>query len=217
MTAKVNMILVAIIILPALASPCFARDGDWEYWQYFSVTGKFDKKNSLGYIKKFNFKNDMSKLYLHYDELQYNHKLNNTFQLGFGLRNLYRQQADNSWAQETWSRFLGKVNWKMGKFKLMDRNIFEYRSIPTADNWVCYRNMLKAGYPVTRNFRPFVANEIFVGLNGRGLWKNEINAGFDWELSRAFKTSVFYIYQTRKPKVDWVQANILEARLKFKF
>ena len=108
----------------------------------------------------------------------------------------------------------------MGTLDFSDRSRFEYRDIEYGDDHWRYANKLEVNLPfeLTRfKFRPYVADQVYINLDGRGFEKNRFYAGVSFELSENIESELYYVYQWGKILDHWLELSALGLQLKLSF
>jgi hypothetical protein len=193
--------------------------GDWQFWNTESIEGSLAENWKVKLEEEFRFGDNMGKFYYHHTDGSLTYKLTNWFHLGLNYRQIY-EKKNGKWQEETRPHINVTLKWKWQDFKFENRNRFEYRMREGRGDVWRYRNKLTLAFPVKwteLSIQPYLADEIFVDLNVGDLNRNRLYAGFRARLMKYLATDIFYLWQTSEKAGDWIDYNVIGAKLKVKF
>ncbi|MFH1261490.1 MAG: DUF2490 domain-containing protein [Candidatus Micrarchaeota archaeon] len=195
------------------------EDGDWQFWNTESIEGNFVKNWKVKLEEEFRFGDSMGEFYYHHTDGGLTYRMMDWFYVGLNYRQIY-EKKDGEWKEENRPHINGTFNWKWQEFKLENRNRFEYRIREEKKDVWRYRNKLTFAFPVKHTklgIQPYLADEIFVDFDGGELNRNRFYAGFKTKWIKHLKTDIFYLWQTSKKDDDWIDLNVIGAKLKVEF
>ncbi|MBI5286228.1 MAG: DUF2490 domain-containing protein [Deltaproteobacteria bacterium] len=183
------------------------------------MEGKLSEDWKVRLEEKFKFSDGMEELYLHETDIGLIYKMRDWFYLDGNYRQIYEKKG-GVWKEENRPFFSGTFKWNWVGLRFEDRNRFEYRNREDAEDIWRYRNRLTVEPPVkwTRlDIQPYVADEIFVVLYGGGVNTNRVYIGFKARLTKRLKADISYLWQMSKKGDDWIDKNVIEAKLRIEF
>ncbi len=216
------VVLLMILFYPPL--PAHAQ-GHWEYWSETTARFKPDRQNEIRLDKTIRF----HKGAMHYthSDLHFRHRHNSTLRTGLGYR-LVEYRSDDRWKTEHRPYGLAVLDVPVGSFDLENRHKMEYRMKPAEAGLWRYRNRLRVALPVRigENYRikPYVADEIFIYLNGQDSFeisRNRLSTGIEFPLGKNSGAEFYYLAQTQEIDLDegevWRNYNVIGIKLNFTF
>jgi hypothetical protein len=217
-------VLVIVGLVLVLAARAYAYDdGDFQVWNTEVEEFNLNKNSRLTLEEEFRWGDDADEFYYQHYDLGYAYDLNKHLTLGLNYRQVYeKKQAHGKFKAEERPHLNATLKYMLAGFKLDDRNRLEYRHFNyQTDSWR-YRNKFTLTFPwkFTRlQIQPYVADEIFLPLNGINLSRNRFYAGFGFTFSKNLKAEVYYLLQSTKSSNTcvWTQANVLGTKIKLVF
>jgi hypothetical protein len=213
------LIFCAAVLLVGVARPSLALN-DREAQGRFGVdiAMALDEKVTLILDEEFRRGDDQSEYYLH-SEIGVKYAVLDWLDVDVFYRFIGDKEG-GSWALEFRPRADAILEYFWKHFGISDRNRFEYRIRADYNSYGRYRNKLKFlfpfeawGYP----FHPYVADEIFVDLNGGRFERNRIYGGLDFMFSKHVGMDIYYFWQYEKlyPGTQKTHVGGLKVKLKF--
>lgn len=183
-----------------------------------NIAIELDERVSLILDEEFRRGDDQSEYYLH-SEIGVRYAVFDWFDLDVFYRFIGDRES-GSWVLEFRPRAdaIFKYFWK--HFGISDRNRFDYRVRADYKSYGRYRNMLKLLFPFEARgypFHPYVADEVFVDLNGGRFERNRVYGGLDFMFSKHVGMDVYYFWQYEKlyPGSQKTHVGGLKVKLKF--
>lgn len=112
------------------------------------------------------------------------------------------------------------VSWYGGRFSFQNRSRLEYRNREEGEDIWRYRNRLqvvlpvvKPGFPVV----PYIAEEVFIDLDGEGLNQNRIYIGGKIPLGNRVQLDAFYLWKASEKDDDWEDTSIVSLTVSLGF
>jgi len=65
--------------------------------------------------------------------------------------------------------------------------------------------------------QPYVADEVFIDLDGDDFNRNRAYAGFSLKIFKNLKGEIFYLWQNSKKSGNWNDINVLGTKIKLSF
>lgn len=195
------------------------EDGDWQFWNTESIEGNLSENLKVKLEEEFRSGDNIGEFYYHHTDVGLIHRLTDWFYIGLNYRQIY-EKKEGEWKEENRPHINGIFKWKWQDFELENRNGFEYRVREGKKDVWRYRNKLALVFPLkwTRlDIQPYLADEIFVDFDESELNRNRLYAGFKAKMMKYLKTDIFYLWQTSKMDGDWIDYNIIGAKLKVEF
>lgn len=211
------------MVLVSLASNgrvCFA-DGDFQFWSTVGVSFDVDKDWSVAAEKHLKFGNDAGRLLYHHTDIGLTYKsLVEWIDIGFNFKQVYQEQSDGSWSRENRPHLNITLKGRLGTLDFSDRSRIEYRDKEYGDDLWRYVNKLEIALPYefTRfKFRPYIADQVYINLDGSGFEKNRIYTGVTFELSENVESELYYVRQWSEFLGRWQDLSALGLQLKIRF
>jgi len=193
------------------------EDGDWQYWNTESVKAQLSKNSEFKMETEFRFGNNVSKFYYHHSDLGLLYKTSRWLTLGLNYRQIY-QKKNSIWETENRPHFNGILKWNWSDVKFEDRNRFEYRVREGKSTSLQYRNSLTAKPDIRWDrISPYIGDEIFYDFEIGKLNCNWFYLGADVNLLKNLGVTIFYMWQKREAKLEWIDYNVLGSKLQLSF
>ena len=100
----------------------------------------------------------------------------------------------------------------------------EYRDRENKKDIWRYRNKVTAELPLEitvplteLKLHPYLADEVFINLDGQGYNKNRVYSGVSFKLWKNSKGSIYYLWQSSSKSGGWEDINVIGTQLKFYF
>lgn len=201
---------------------CFAfTDGDFQFWSTTGVSCNVNKDWKVAVEEKLKFVHDAGHLRYHHTDLGFTYKgLAEWIDLGFNFKQVFVELPDDDWSRENRPHFNITFKSRWGTLDISDRSRFEYRDIEYGNDRWRYSNKLEVNLPyeLTRfKFRPYIADQVYINMDGSGFEKNRIYSGVSFELSEGIESELYYVYQWSKFFDQWLELSALGLQLKFRF
>lgn len=205
-----------------LAAPClsYAFDNhDFQVWHTEEQEKKLGDKFKITLQEEARLGDNGGNFYYQHYEPGFLWLVNKNFDLGIYYRQIL-EKKDGEFLQQNYPHINGTLKAQLFDFELQDRNWFGYRFIEKGTDQWQYRNKLtiKLPWKFTRaQIQPFLADEIFIYLDKGTLDRNRFYSGFDFNLTKDTKASVYYLWQTTKSSGKWKDYNVFGTKIKLSF
>jgi len=222
MKTRICLCFVTLLILAPLDGVCIASDEeDFQYWNLLNVNLEIDKNWAFSIEERLSFGNDAKELSYHSSDFGFIYKgLSDSVDLGINFRKVYLRDRRREWKQEDRPHLNLRLKTKLFGFDVSDRSRLEFRAIEGREDIWRYRNMLMVMVPVEfagHKISPFLAEEVFISLNGEEFNKNRLYSGLSFKLSKNMVFETFYLWQASKYGGRWEDTNIIGTGLRFFF
>jgi len=200
---------------------CFASDEDFEFWSTVGVSFDVNKDWAAAVEEQLKFDDDAGNLYYQQTDIGFTYKnLPGWIEIGLNYKQAYKEQSDGHWGRENRPHFNIKFKGRIGKFDFSDRSRFEYRDKQYSEDLWRYVNKLEVNLPfelTQHKLHPYIADQIYINMDGSGFEKNRVYAGFDFELLEGIESELYYVRQWSESSGRWQELNALGFDLKFRF
>ncbi|MDD4894159.1 MAG: DUF2490 domain-containing protein [Candidatus Omnitrophica bacterium] len=218
---KKRFFLTLTLILAAPIAAYTYDDGDFQVWHTEIQEKEINKESRLTLEEELRFGDDASELYYYYFDIGYAYDVNKNLTLGLNYRQIYdKKQPYNKFKIENRPHINATLKYALSGFQLDDRNRLEYRHFDyQEDSWE-YRNKFTVKFPwkFTRlQIQPYLADEIFLKLNGIDLNRNRLYSGFMFTVLKNLKAEIYYLLQKTKSSGKWTAVNVLGSKVKVSF
>jgi hypothetical protein len=213
------LVLTAAVLKPALAYD----DGDFQVWNTEVEEWKINDNSRLALEEEIRFADDASDFHYYHFDLGYAYDVNKYLTLGLNYRQVYdKKDANSKFRQENRPHINAILKYTLAGFQLDDRNRLEYRHFGYQTDSFRYRNKFTVKFPwkfTPFKIQPYLADEIFIPLNGINLNRNRFYAGFGLTFFKNLKGELYYLLQTSKSSgtCTWKNANVLGTKIKLVF
>jgi len=214
------MILGLFIAAGALNAYAY-DDGDFQIWNTEVQEFEINKDSRMALEEEFRWGDNASEFYYQHYDLGYAYDMNKGLTLGLGYRQIYEKKS-GKFLMENEPYMYATLKLGLKGFKFDDRNRLEYRHFDYQEDSWRYRNKLtvKGPWKFTKfQIQPYLADEIFLNLNGIDLNRNRFYAGIGFTLLKDLKGEIYYLLQTSKSSGTcvWSDANVLGSKIKLIF
>jgi hypothetical protein len=196
-------------------------DGDFQFWSTVGASFNIHKDWKVAVHEHLKFGSNAGHFYYHHTDLGFTYKgLADWIDLGFNYKQVFIELPDDHWIRENRPHLNITFKGRLGTLDFSNRSRFEYRDIEYVEDYWRYANKLEVNLPFewTRlKFRPYVADQVYINLDGRGFEKNRIYAGAAFEVSENIESELYYVYQWSKILDHWLELSALGLQLKFRF
>lgn len=194
-------------------------DGDFQVWHTEVQEMKINKELKATLEEEFRFGDNANEFYYHHYDLGFVYNLNKNLDLGINYRQVYEKKKGD-FKEENRPHINVTLKWDLSGFKFDDRSRFQYRHFDYQTDLWQYRNKFTVKFPwkfTKLEIQPYVADEIFVDLNGVVLSRNRLYSGLGFSLTKDIKAEIYYLLQSSKSAGTWTDANVLGTKLKITF
>ncbi len=215
-------ILKFAMILPALmiyASVYAYDDGDFQVWNTENQEFNINKVSKITFEQEFRWGDDASDFYYQHYDAGFLYSANEHLDLGINYRQVYEKKNDK-FREENRPHINAILKYAIAGFKLDDRNRLEYRHFDWQEDFWEYRNKFALKFPwkfTKLAIQPYLADEIFLTLNGIDLTRNRLYGGFGFTIFRNVKGEIYYLLQSSKKSGSWTDANVVGTKIKLAF
>ncbi len=200
----------------------FADDkSGFQYWTTAEVVVDINKDWKTVFQDEFRLGDDGGHLYYHHSEIALIYKgLADHIDLGFNFRKIYKEDDTNTWRQENRPHLNVTFRKKLGRIGFSTRSRLEYRDIEQKDDTWRYRNLFTFKLPLeltSLRIQPYIADEIFINLNGEGYSANRVYAGVTFNLLKNIKAAIYYVWQSARASPGRDDIHAFGTKLVFNF
>ncbi|MEJ2704349.1 MAG: DUF2490 domain-containing protein [Sedimentisphaerales bacterium] len=215
-------LLVAVItVLTFGQSRSAFADGSVRFWQTTRASFDVNKDWKVTAEEQVKLRQDVSALYYEHTDLGFVYKdLAKGVDLGFNYKQVFCEDDDGDWSRENRPHLNVMIRGRLSAFDLFDRSRFEYRDREDERDLWRYVHLLKVAMPfeLTRfKLRPYVADQVYLNLDGQAFDKNRIYSGVSFELSKNVRSDFCYIWQSAKSDGCWEDLDALGLLLSIRF
>ncbi len=198
-------------------------DHDFQIWNTDVEEFKINKSSKVTLEQEFRLGDNASNFYYQHYDIGYIYDLSKHLNIGFGYRYI-EEMKNKKFKVESDPYWIATLFWELLGAKFDSRSRFEYRHFDyQPDSWR-YRNKFTAKLPwkfTKKEIQPYLADEIFIRLNGTDLNQNRFSAGFSFIIVKNLKGEIYYMLQStknyKKTASDWTDTNVLGTKLKIAF
>ena len=213
-------IFLLIVLFAHQAFAAFG-DGDFQYWNTEQISWKVQEKWQISAEEEFRFGSSAGRFYYQHTDITLKYSgMADWFDIAAGYRLVYENKGQGKWAYENRPQFEGIFKMDLWDLKLSDRNRFEWRFPENKTSRWRYRNKLTFALPLKiseLNFKPYVADEIFVDFKEGELNRNRLYGGIEFKLLKHLTFDIYYLWESTKSGKHWVNYNVLGTKLKAPF
>ena len=223
---KYNRATVCFFVVLAsfayLNGSCFASyDKDFQFWSTVGVSFDVNKDWSAAVEEHLKFGNGAGHFFQHQTDLGFTYKsFADWIDIGLNYKQLFREQSDGHWSRENRPHMNITFKGRWAALDFSDRSRFEYRDKEYGDDLWRYVNKFEVNLPFefTRlKFHPYVADQVYINMDGSGFEKNRIYAGAAFELSEDIESELYYVHQWSEFLGRWQELSALGLQLNFRF
>ena len=209
---------IILVLFLIVGGSLFGQDAPESYiWNYNSLAGKLGKKTQLFFSEKLHFNIEETLIDYKQTDLVLYHDFTKNVTLGVSLRNANSYKND-SWISEITPQFYAVYKTKLKDIDVNFSNRFDYRNFDDGSKQTRYRNKLTLISPVSLakfGLRPYIAEEMFVKLNGGGFYNYRLFGGMYLFNIRFLKINLFYCYNRFEQTEKWTYQNVGGIYLNF--
>ncbi len=225
MTGPKKLVICCIFagLFAALCTrPAYADDkSGFQYWSTVDVAVDINKDWKTVFEEEFRLGDDGGHLYYQHSDIALIYKgLAEDIDLGFNFRKVYVEDDTNTWRQENRPHLNITFRKKFGTIDFSTRSRLEFRDIELKDDFWRYRNKFTFKLPfewTALKLKPYIADEIFINLNGQGYTANRVYAGVTFNLLKNVKTAVYYVWQSARTSPGRDDIHAIGTKLVFNF
>lgn len=215
-------VLILVLFSAILNIRAYAYDNhDFQVWNTDVEEFKINKSSKIILEEEFRFGDNANDFYYHHYDLGFVYDLSKYLNLGLGYRHIYEKKS-GEFKEENEPYWIATLFWELAGFKFDDRSRLEYRHFDyQVDAWR-YRNKFSLRFPwkfTKMEIQPFLADEIFLNLNGIDLNQNRYYCGLGFNLTKNIKGEIYYLLQSTKSSGTcmWADVNALGTKFKIAF
>ncbi|MHC4511081.1 MAG: DUF2490 domain-containing protein [Planctomycetota bacterium] len=211
----VAMLAVLLIGKSSLA------DGDFQFWSTAGVSFGVNEDWTGAVFEQLKFGNDAGHLYLHQTDLGFVYgSLADWIDIGFNFKHSFREDSDGHWSRENRPHLNITFKGRLGTLDFSDRSRLEYRDKEHEEDLWRYVNKFEISLPyefTQFKFRPYVADQVYINLQGHAFEKNRIYSGVTFDLSKDVVSELYYVWQLGKSDGRWQDLNAIGLQIKLPF
>ena len=215
------MVVAATTVLLFSKSKCVIADGDVEFWQSAIACFDINPDWAVAVEEHVKMGHVAGNVYYHHTDLGFVYKsFAEGIDLGFNFKQVFKKDDDGHWCRENRPHLNVTFKGWLGPLDFADRSRMEFRDRECDEDLWRYTHRLKVKLPYefTRfKFRPYVADQVYLNLEGQTFEKNRIYAGIMFELSKNLESEFCYVWQSAKPDGQWEDLNALGILLRIRF
>jgi hypothetical protein len=219
--AAASLLVVLALFAFRNVSCSASNDDDFQFWSITGVSFKVDKDWTAAVEEHLKFGDDAGNLYYQHTDLGFTYYgVADWIDIGFNYKQVFIESPDDHWNRENRPHFNVTFKGRLGSLDFNDRSRFEYRDKEYDNDLWRYLNKLEVNLPFefTRfKFRPYVADQVYINMDGSGFERNRIYAGVTFELSEEIESELYYVHQWYECLGQWQELNALGFQLKFLF
>jgi hypothetical protein len=213
--------LVAALLAVLLISKSSRAGGDFQLWNTATASLKLNKDWKATVEEQLKFGEGAGHFYYHHSDLGFVYGgLADWIDLGFNFKEVFVEEDDGHWSRENRPHVNITVKGPVGPFDVSDRSRFEYRDLENENDLWRYVNRLKVklAFELTKfKLRPYVADQIYLNMEGRAFEKNKIYTGATFRISKALESEIYYFWQLGRFDGQWEDLNVLGLQLNISF
>lgn len=216
---KALRVALACLTLLVLRRAHAYDDGDFQVWHTENQEFKINKDAKITLEEEFRWGDDAGEFYYQHYDAGFLYSANKHLELGINYRQVYEKKG-SGFKEENRPHLNAILKYELAGFQLDDRSRLEYRHFDWRQDYWRYRNKLSVKFPwkFTRlKIQPYLADEIFLPLNGINLERNRFYCGFGFSISKNIKGDIYYLLQSSKKSGAWTDANVLGTKIKIVF
>lgn len=172
--------LLALVALCTVSAFGAGSDIDVLLWSGVRTQVSLPRALKLSSTAWFRFNDNISEFYWYHTDISLTFAPATFLSIGANYWHVYKAGAGHAWSHSVRPKLNATVRLKAGPLSMGDRNMLEAH-IPQSADWAwVYRNKSTAGLPreVRRlDIKPYVADEVFIGLTESVFSANRIYAG----------------------------------------
>jgi hypothetical protein len=215
---KVSFIIIGLVLM--VTAKIHAYDGhDFQVWNTDVEEFKINNDAKIALEEEFRWQGNANEFYYHHYDIGFFYNLKKFLNIGGGYRHVYELKK-GKFKLENEPYVTTALFWGLLGFKFEDRNRMEYRHFDyQADSWR-YRNKFTVKLPwkfTKLEVQPYIADEIFLDFQNKAFSRNRFYSGFGMSLTSNLKAEIYYLLQSTRSGVRWIDANVLGSKVKLSF
>lgn len=214
MKSKLKYLLFFLIFF-LIPSTIFAKHDEWAANFGYEFEYPLNERLDFTFAVEPRIKDDFKRLYYYHFQPELTYKFTDFLDFGLGYRYIKQKKIKrdkDTWSEEHRLLFDPKLKWEFAGLKFSNLFRFELRYFDlVGDNWR-YRNKLKISKKTRLwgfEYVPFVADEVFYDLRDDKCTQNRFDLGFEKEMSKNVKLTLFYRIQSDKQGRDWSEMHVI--------
>jgi hypothetical protein len=201
---------------------CFAfADGDFQFWSTTGVSFDIHKDWTVAVQEHLKFFHGASHLRYHNTDLGFTYMgLVDWMDIGFNYKQAFLELRDGHWIRENRPHLNITFKGRLGSLDFSDRSRIEYRDKEYVDDLWRYVNKFEVNLPFELTqfkFRPYIADQVYINMDGSGFEKNRVYTGVTFELLEDIESELYYVRQWSEFLGQWQELSALGLQLKFRF
>ena len=214
--------IFAAIFAALYTHPAYADDkSGFQYWSTADAVVNINKDWKTVFEQEFRLGDDGGHLYYHHSDIALIYKgLAKDIDIGLNFRKAYTEDDTNTWRQENRPHLNVTFRKMLGNIDFNTRSRLEFRDNEIKDDLWRYRNEFTFKLPfewTALKLKPYIADEIFINLNGQGYTANRVYAGVTFNLLKNVKTAVYYVWQSTRTSPGRDDIHAVGTKLVFNF
>ena len=224
--AGLKKLVICCVFAGIFAALCtqssYADDkSGFQYWSTANAVVDINKDWKTVFEEEFRLGDNGGHLYYQHSEIALIYKgLANDIDIGFNFRKVYTEDDTNTWRQENRPHLNVTFRKMLGNIDFNTRSRLEFRDNELTDDIWCYRNLSTFTLPfelTSLKLKPYIADEIFINLNGEGYVANRVYAGVTFNLLKNVKTAIYYVWQSARASPGRNDIHALGTKIVFNF
>lgn len=211
---------ILIVLFPGEHRCAFA-DGDVEFWQTTMAFIDVHQDWTVSVQEHLKVGDDAGKFYYQHTDLGFLYKgFAKGVNLGFSYKQIFKKDDDGHWEPENRPHFNLLLKGRLGSLDVLDRSRMEFRDRQDDEDLWRYSHRLKITLPIeltALKFRPYIADQVYLNLEGKTFDKNRIYSGVILELPKKIESEFYYMWQSSKPDGQWEDLNALGLLFRIRF
>ena len=213
---------LAVVTIMLIGDICFAYDeGDFQYWSTAGASFDINKDWKVNFDEEFRLGENGGHLYYQHSDLGFVYKgLADWMELGLNYRQVFEKDNKGTWRRENRPHLNVTLKGQLAGLDVSNRARLEYRDRESRHNLWRYRNKVTLKLPqelTALKLKPYLADEIFIDLDGVGYNRNRFYSGVSFKLTKGLKGEIYYLWQSSRSSGNHKYINVLGTKLKFLF
>lgn len=219
---KLIISLIAGLALTTCTQKACANDrSGFQYWSTADIAIDINKDFKALFQEELRLGDDGGHLYYQHSDIALIYKgLPDWIDLGLNFRKVYVEDDSNTWRQENRPHLNVTLKKKLGAITFSTRNRIEYRDIEQKTGTWRYRNKFTIKFPfelTSLKLKPYIADEIFIKLNGEGYSANRVYGGVTFNILKNIKSSIYYVWQSARASPGRNDIHAIGTKFVFSF
>lgn len=224
--SRIKAYAIFVIMIAAGFSPGRSQAADFQYWSGFSVDGAIVGKLRMTAAEELRFSESRNEIYYAQTDLGLNYAFKDWLVVGAAYRQVFEKFSDSNdedffeWRQEKRPLATLRLSTGIGRFRVIDRQQFEYRFIQEAPQDARYRHRLDIGYQLLSGrceILPYIADEIFIDITAGQFSRNRFYIGVRGKPLDHLSFDVYYLEQSTASGGGWSRYNAIGSRFSVSF